>query len=96
MILLSQRTRRSESPTEALHLLLEACRERGGFEVLALADERGDFISASATSEALSPGAMRRIAVRVLGVLFELCAHGAGNEQELEHAIAGTQRILAA
>ncbi len=96
MILLSQRTRRSESPTEALHLLFEACRERGGFEVLALADERGDFISGSATTEELSPGAMRRIAVRVLGVLFELCVHGAGNEQEVEHALEGTQRILAA
>ena len=92
----NQRNRRSEEPTEALHFLYEACRERGGFELLALADERGDFISGSSTTQDLSPGAMRRILMKVLDVPFELCVHGAGDEREVEHALAGTHRILAA
>jgi hypothetical protein len=96
MIQMSQRTRRSDSPTEALLFFFEACRERGGFEMIVLSDERGDFISGAATADTLSPGAMRRIPLDVLGVPFELAVHGPGLEQELVRVLEGTQRILAA
>jgi hypothetical protein len=96
MVELSQRNRRSDSPTEALHYLFEAVRERAGYEMIVLSDQRGDFISGSATTEPLSPGPMRRIPLKVMGVLFELAVHGRGAEHELDHVLAGAQRILAA
>ena len=96
MINLCQRTRRSEAPTEALHLLFEACRERGGFEMLVLFDELGEFVSGSATTETLSSGAMERFALSVVGVPFELAVQGRGAERELTQALEGAHRILAA
>lgn len=90
-----RRKQREESPTQALHLLLEHCRERGGFELLAVADERGDWVSASATPADLSPGKLHRIPVRVMDVLFEVCSLGLGDPAELVNAVFGTRRILA-
>lgn len=90
-----RRSQRAESPSQALHLLLEACRTRGGFELLAVADERGDWVAASATPEELSPGTLARIPVTVMDVLFEVCSLGKGNAAELVEAVFGTRRILA-
>lgn len=90
-----RRSQREESPSQALHLFLEACRRRGGYELLAVADERGDWISASAEAGELSPGKLTRIPLTVMGVCFELCALGMGSASELVEAVFGTRRILA-
>jgi hypothetical protein len=90
-----RRSQREESPSQALHLFLEACRQRGGFELLAVADERGDWISAAAEGGELSPGKLTRIPLTVMGVCFEVCALGLGSAAQLAEAVFGTRRILA-
>ena len=89
-----RRSQRTDSPSQALHLFLEACRTRGGFDLLAVADERGDWVAASATSDELPPGKLARIPVVVMDVLFEVCSLGQGSAAELVQAVFGTRRIL--
>lgn len=51
MQLFERRQQRSENQSEALRLLLEACRIRAGLSALILSDHDGLLVSASATGD---------------------------------------------
>jgi len=100
---------RSESSSTALHLLLEACRARGGYDAVVVADANGYLVGASTSARGdarelasdlrLPPSAARHALVqvpfRVMDQLLYVGALGAGRAAELALAVFGARRILA-
>ena len=106
-----RRRQRSRIHSQALTLLLDACRARAGLEALVLADQDGLVVSAAAPAHidiaeiaAILPLPGERLpevrAVRFMldGYALYLGAIGAMGEawvREMMNALRGTQRILA-
>jgi hypothetical protein len=110
MSLVERRTRRSENPAEALAMCLDACRARGGFDAVVIADEKGRVVGAS-SAESVAPFELAaslitrgRRPAKLASVLFQATgrphfagAIGGGRDAfaRLTEAVRGARRILA-
>jgi hypothetical protein len=104
-----RRSRRSSLPGQALQMLLDACRAKGGYEAVVVADDHG-FLVASSSGDAsdrtiaenlLLPefgelkGHVKRIPFRVSDSQLFVGALGMGSAAALVDAVFGCRRILA-
>jgi len=107
----NRRTNRSDAPAEALTLLLDACRERGGYIAMIVADELGFLVGASSNDDVdaralaedlLMPrrreahGKVTRVPFRFEDKTLYVGAVGEGSAAPLVDAVYGARRILAA
>lgn len=104
-----RRKARPESSSAALNLLLEACRARGGYDAVIVADANGYLVGTStsvhgdarelATDLHLPASSARHPLVQVpfwvMDQLLYVGALGAGHAAELAEAVFGARRILA-
>lgn len=112
MPLEDRRNLRSDRPGDALTFLLHACRDRGRFEALVVADDAG-LLVAHASSLAMDveeiaaalpePARRRRVAglrttrFDIDGQIVYVGAVGGDRDtREVDAAVRGVQRILAA
>lgn len=105
-----KRVRRSEFRSEALELLLESCRSRGGFDAMVIADERGLLVASStagapdavALASVIPSEEHRRSVPRLAAQSFGahgqklyLAGIGGRSSDALADAVRGAVRILA-
>ena len=107
-----RRINRSKLPVLALHMLLEACRTRGGFDALLVADEHGFLVGASdarggidareVAADLLVPqrrtahGRVTSVPFRFMDRMLYVAGLGEGRAGTLVDAVFGARRILAA
>ena len=106
-----RRTQRSDSPAQALTHLLDACRARGGYTAMIVADELGFLVGASSNDDVdaralaadllLGPrraahGKVTHVPFRFMDRTLYVGAVGEGSAAPLVDAVYGARRILAA
>ena len=102
-----RRRQRSQIPNDALRHLLEACRARGQFEAMVIADEHGFLVGASDAAPvdpralasevplATRASTLTRVPFWFRDQLLYVAGLGAGSAAALIDAVFGARRILA-
>ncbi|MBS2027268.1 MAG: hypothetical protein JST54_05120 [Deltaproteobacteria bacterium] len=107
----NRRNRRSDAPVQALTLLLDACRARGGYAAMIVADELGFLVGASSNDDVdaralaanllharrhATHGKVTHVPFRFMDRTLYVGALGEGSAAPLVDAVYGARRILAA
>ena len=104
----NSRSRRSSLPGQALQMLLDACRSKGGYEAVVVADDTGSWwlVLGHASDRTIAEnlllpdfgelkGHVKRIPFRVSDSQLFVGALGMGSAAALVDAVFGCRRILA-